>query len=371
MSEPARGTPPGPVPSPVSRSVDPSPVALSGNCLRGRQSAASPVRIAGEPAGRRLQQTPEQPPAELPPLGPSFILRATRLVLRCLGALPLTVAQDVGRAIGLVADLLPLGIARTTDRNLRICFPALDRPQRRALARRSLAETGALAAELGLVWLAGPPRALTHLRRADGVELLDRATRRGRGVLLLVPHLGNWELLNLWLAARGPFTALFAPARDPSLGEWIRHCRERSGARLVPTDAAGLRILLRALRSGETVAILPDQVPLRAGGVYAPFFGADALTMTLVGRLLRSSGATPLMGCALRIPGGFSLHFSDPEAGLADPDPTVAARALNASIEPLVRAAPAQYQWDYKRFKHPPPGREDPYRGARRQRPRQ
>lgn len=300
------------------------------------------------------------------PPSPSTTLRLTRLLLQGLAALPLLFARDLGRAMGLSADLAQLRIARTTDMNLRLCFPALPTSQRRRLARRSLAETGALAAEMGLVWLGSPPRALARVRRVDGLQALDDAERTRRGVLLLVPHLGNWELLNLWLAARCPFTALYAPARDPSLGDWIRRCRERSGARLVPTDASGIRSLVRALRRGETVGILPDQVPPRAGGVHAPFFGAEALTMTLVARLLRSTGATPLMGTALRHPAGFTLRFSAPRAGLDHADPAVAARALNESIEDVVLPALEQYQWDYKRFKRPPDGRADPYGRPRR-----
>lgn len=329
-----------------------------------RERSASPTSAAAAADADRIDGAAAASTAcePAPPPPPSLTLRATRALLYGFAALPLIVARDLGRAIGWSADLAQLRVARTTDLNLRRCFPTLPRAQRRHLARQSLAETGALAAELGLVWLASPPRALARVRRVEGIDRLDGAAALGRGVLLLVPHLGNWELLNLWLAARGPFTALYAPARDASLGEWIRHCRERSGARLVPTDAGGIRLLLRALRRGETVAILPDQVPPRDGGVHAPFFGADALTMTLVSRLLRSTGATPLMGCALRDPAGFVVRFSSPRADLDHPEPAVAARALNESIEDLVRPALAQYQWDYKRFKRPPTGMADPYR---------
>ncbi|MDZ7825461.1 MAG: hypothetical protein U5R48_04865 [Gammaproteobacteria bacterium] len=136
---------------------------------------------------------------------------------------------------------------------------------------------------------------------------------------------------------------------------------ERTGARLVPTDAGGIRALLQALRSGGMAGILPDQVPPRGAGRHASFLGRPALTMTLVQRLLRSTGAEALMATALRVPDGFQLHFRRPVAGLDAADPRRAARALNASVEECIALAPAQYQWSYKRFKHPPPGSPDPY----------
>jgi len=215
--------------------------------------------------------------------------------------------------------------------------------------------------EMGLVWRAPPQQALAGVHRIRGGELLDSAVESGRGLLILCPHLGNWELLNLWLASRGPFTALYEPLRDPALNAWIRRARQRTGARLVPTDAGGIRSLLRTLRSGGMAAVLPDQVPPRGAGRHAPFLGHPALTMTLVQRLLRATGAQALMATALRVPEGFELHFRRPVAGLDDADPQRAARALNASVEGCIALAPAQYQWSYKRFKHPPAGRLDPY----------
>jgi KDO2-lipid IV(A) lauroyltransferase len=215
--------------------------------------------------------------------------------------------------------------------------------------------------EMGLVWRAPPERALARVRRVRGAELLESALQARRGLLILGPHLGNWELLNLWLASRGPLTALHEPLRDPALDAWIRRARERSGARLVPTDASGVRALLRTLRAGGMAGILPDQVPPRGAGRHAPFLGRPALTMTLVQRLLRSTGADALMAMALRVPDGFELHFRRPASGLADADPQRAAQALNASVEDCIALAPEQYQWSYKRFKHPPPGHSDPY----------
>jgi KDO2-lipid IV(A) lauroyltransferase len=288
--------------------------------------------------------------------------RAAALALGACAALPLPLARALGRGLGRLAGLAGLREARTTRQNLDLCFPHEPPSVRARLARRSLAETGALATELGLAWCRPPAAALSTVREVRGAELLEDAARARRGVLLLAPHQGNWEVLNLWLAARGPFLALYEPARDAALDAWIRTRRERSGARLVPTDAGGIRELLRALRGGATVGILPDQVPPRSGGVHVPFFDQPALTMTLVPRLLRATGAAAVVGVAERIPGGFRIVVEPAPPGLDDADPRRAARTLNEAVETVVRRSPAQYQWDYKRFKRPPAGHPAPYR---------
>lgn len=285
--------------------------------------------------------------------------RLVAFAASALTPVPLPLARVSGRLLGRLGS--GTRAARTTRRNLELCaLPGL--PDERAdLARRSLEETGALLMEMGLVWRAPVPRALAQVRRIRGLALLEAARRSGRGLLVLSPHLGNWELLNLWLASRGPLTALYEPLPDPALDAWVRRARERAGARLVPTDAGGIRALVRTLRAGGTAGILPDQVPSRSAGRYASFLGRPALTMTLVRRLLRATGADALMATALRIPEGFELHFRRSVAGLDDADPERATRSLNASVEECLALAPAQYQWSYKRFKHPPAGRADPY----------
>jgi KDO2-lipid IV(A) lauroyltransferase len=130
---------------------------------------------------------------------------------------------------------------------------------------------------------------------------------------------------------------------------------------LLPAQPSGLRRVYHALQAGGLAALLPDQVPAARSGRYAPFFGRPALTMTLAHRLLRSTGAVPMLASARRRDGAFELSFSRvPEAG--QPDQPRALTAMNAAIEALVRTAPAQYQWEYRRFRRPPPGSPQPYR---------
>ncbi len=242
--------------------------------------------------------------------------------------------------------------------NLRRCFPQLDRRALKDLARSSLQHSAMLLTEMGTVftWPVEEWRRLA--RSVEGEQLL--AGRDGRGVLILVPHYGNWEFLALVLGQYS-VTALYDPPRQPALEPLIREARSRAGATLLPIDAGGLRGFYHALRSGGVTALLPDQVPERRAGVYAPFFGVPALTMTFAHRLLRRTDARAVLGAAVRCDGGFDIRFSELDAAIRDPDPAVSAAAMNASIEALVRTDPAQYQWEYKRFKRQPRGAANPY----------
>ncbi|HEX7034685.1 MAG TPA: lysophospholipid acyltransferase family protein [Pseudomonadales bacterium] len=286
-----------------------------------------------------------------------------RAAIGASGALSLENQRRIGRRLGRLAWRLDLEPARITRINLAACFPELAERDRRALARASLEHTGMLATELGAVFRWPRERWEALVVSVRGEELIEGAQAAGRGVLILIPHFGNWEFLALALGRYRP-TALYDPPRIPGLERPLRAARDRAGAKLLPIGAGGLRGFYRALAAGEMVALLPDQVPERHAGVYADFFGRPALTMTFVHRLLQRADPVVLLGSAMRCPGGFAVGYTDLGRALHGPDPAASARAMNRAIEALVRRDPAQYQWEYKRFKRPPPGTPDPYRRA-------
>lgn len=187
----------------------------------------------------------------------------------------------------------------------------------------------------------------------DGVELIDRARRDGRGVLLLAPHFGNWEILSLFLGAHCGLTALYDPPRVRGLDPIVRVGRARTGSVLLPATTGGVRKLYAALKSGGVVGLLPDQVPGAAAGEYAPFFGQSALTMTLAYRLVAKLQPNVMMAHARRLPhaAGFSLGFESlPQLETCASQSEFAA-LMNGAIERLVLTDRAQYQWEYKRLK--------------------
>ena len=287
---------------------------------------------------------------------PRGALRLAPPALQLFGRLPGALRRPLGRTIGLAVDLLGLRPARTTDVNLALADPRRPVRDRRALARRSLAEDGILALDCAAVWTGSVNARLHRVDPGPGVEALGSARAAGRGLLLLAPHLGNWELLNLWLQARlgtaeRPFTALYRPLRDPGLDAWLHDRRSRSGARLLPSDRAGLRGIARTLAAGGVVGVLPDQVPPRDAGVPAPFLGREALTTTLVRSLVRRRAAAVLAVAALRRGDRHEVHCLPAAADLGAADRRRAAAALNRTVEACIARAPAQYQWSYERFK--------------------
>ena len=282
--------------------------------------------------------------------------------LRLMGVLPLPANHAIGSLLGSLVAWLPSRARRIGRINIARCLPQLDAAAQRRLLRRSLREAGKTLTEMGIMWFASPRRIQRLVRETRGMALIEAAHASGKGVLFLTPHFGAWEISSLYHATAHPITCLYRPPRLRALEATLCRARSRTGARLVPTTAAGVRALYRALEDGEDAGLLPDQDPGR-GGVFAPFFGIPANTMVLVPRLLQRTGATALLAWAERLPWGrgYRLHVEPLPAAVHDPDPVAAATAMNAAIEDLVRRRPEQYQWSYKRFRVRPPGERTPF----------
>ncbi len=295
---------------------------------------------------------------------PSPLLAALIRIVVAVGArLPLRFLRALGSIAGAVVARFPFSPTKVTELNLRLGLPELGPRERRRLVRESLRQSAMTAFELPAVWGWSPEKLIRLEEDVVGEEALRRAIASGRGTLLLAPHTGNWEMLNHFLMRRGQLVVLYRPPRIAELDGFLRRVRERTGCRMVAASPAGLRPLLRALRANHLVMVLPDQEPLKAHGVHAPFFGVPALTMTLVSRLLARTGATALLVHAERRPSGrFRFYFRETSDRLDGDDPRASAAALNREIETSVRRRPEQYLWSYKRFLTAPPGEPTPYR---------
>jgi KDO2-lipid IV(A) lauroyltransferase len=279
-----------------------------------------------------------------------------KTLIRGFAILPMGVAQFLGALIGWLLWLIPNRLRRTTVSNVDLCLPELTDEERRRIARRSLIETGKTVTEVGAVWFWGTERLLDRIEEVTGEEHLQRAVDAKRGVVVLVPHLGNWEILSRYLQVKVPVLALYRPPRIVEMDAFIRQARERHGSEIVPADRTGLRRIVAALAAGGGFGVLPDQEPLKQHGVFAPFFGTAALTMTLVARLTRKYGAVALFGYSERTAaGGFRIRFLPGPEGLDSENLEFAATQLNRGVEECVRNCPEQYIWSYRRFRTRPP----------------
>lgn len=269
-------------------------------------------------------------------------------IFRIFSLLPLWVLHALGGAMGWVAFVASSAYRRRFLDNAALAG------YRFAQVRAAVAHAGRMAAELPRLWLGAAPPC-----RILGEDCLLRAHAAGRGIVFLTPHLGCFEMsaqavAQRWGAVHGPITVLYRPARQPWLARVMETARNRPGMLAVPTTLAGVRQMIKALRRGEAVGLLPDQVPPEGQGLWAPFFGRDAYTMTLAARLALQTGATVLLArCERRAWGrGFDLFLEPLAAPLAE---TLEAAVLqiNQSMEHVVRQCPQQYLWGYARYKQP------------------
>ncbi|WIV97307.1 lysophospholipid acyltransferase family protein [Kinneretia aquatilis] len=277
------------------------------------------------------------------------------LLLRLLSKCPLRLLH----AVGAMAGWLTFWASPTYRRRYRANVAQAGLAW--SAVRGGVAAAGRMIAELPWLWLRPPGTPLGERVRWDGAELIEQALQDRRGLVLMTPHLACFEICAQAYAerfaesAQAPITVLFRPARQAWLREVVDGSRGRPGLETAPANLAGVRQMIRALRQGHTIGLLPDQVPPEGLGVWAPFFGHPAYTMTLASRLLQQTGARALLiwGERLEKGRGFVVHVRPgPEIG-RELTPESAALHINRSMEELILQAPSQYLWGYHRYKQP------------------
>lgn len=284
--------------------------------------------------------------------------------LRVVGLLPLKLAQAIGKSAGLLAWKLGGRSRKVTDTNIQLCLPELSPQEQHELSRQSMMHTGMTALEIPMMWEWPVEKCLALIKETEGLELVEEALASGKGLILLAPHLGNWELAGLFFSSRYKMAALYSPPHIKEFEDYMIRVRGRLGAEPVRGDRKGLLRLMNLLKEGGIAGILPDQSPSRGkSNVFAPFFGTEVRTMTLVNKLIQKTEANVLVSYAERLPDskGFRIIVTEAVAGSGDADPVAGATAMNQSVEKAVRRAPEQYQWEYKRFRHLLPGTPNPY----------
>jgi KDO2-lipid IV(A) lauroyltransferase len=277
------------------------------------------------------------------------------LIFKLLALLPLGALRGLGSAIGLSMWLLNGRAAKVTRENIALCFPELSPAEQARLARESLQETAKTAMEAGAIWRHSWAWLQSNIVAMEGDEILRAKLAAGKGVLVLAPHHGNWEVVAPYLASVANLTAMYQPLDNPKMDELVLAGRSKLNITMAPTNRKGVMMLFKALQGGTIVGILPDQVPApESGGEVAPFMGQPALTMTLVQGLIQRTGCAVCSCYAERVAGGFKMVVIEADAQIYSQDPLTSVTGLNASVAACVRRAPAQYQWEYKRFRRLP-----------------
>ena len=275
-------------------------------------------------------------------------------ILAPFSLLPLRWSQAVGAKLGLFLIKCNRKRAHIAQCNLRSCFPEKRPEEIKQLVRLTAIESGKWFIESGYVWFRNPEY-LIRKTTVKNPELLADAYAKQRGVVIILPHLGNWELLNFYVPQNYPFGAMYKPLDTAWFERIVLRSRCRAGTSMFPTNSSGVRRAMKSLKKSHTVAILADHLPSVEAGIYAPFFGRPALTGKLTQTLLKSNHSEIILASALRKPNGegFEIEFHHVE-DISGKSVAAAAAAINQAIEESIRLAPEQYQWVYRRFGKPP-----------------
>ncbi len=275
--------------------------------------------------------------------------------LRLIGRCRLSTIQRIGWVLGTVLGYLPTQFREVSRKNIALCFPHQDQQWQDTLVRDSLRNTTITMLEYAMNWFWPMDKIMGYIATPDpaAFERFEKARAHGKGLILLSPHMGSWETMLGYLPTLGEATMMYRPLRMASLEEVVRTARERAGAHLVPATAGGIRDMLKTLKRNGIVVMLPDQVPMKSGGVMAPFFGVPALTMTLAAKLAARTGARVLVGYSARLGlgEGFKPDCVDVSDAIYGDDDVAAACAMNTALETVILHHPDQYVWSYKRFK--------------------
>lgn len=281
-----------------------------------------------------------------------------KLGLILVAKLPFSLAQRIGMGIGFMLFIFPNSVKKIVQINIKKCFADLSPQQQRKLLCNTLMHIGSNALEHPAWWIWPHEKFAPLIKTVQGEEHIRAAQQAGKNILILVPHLGAWEVLQRYMPRHYKCASMYRPLRIAAMEQFIKKARSKDGADILPLTRSGLREAYARLGRGEVMGVLPDQVPHRNGGVFAPFFGIPAWTTTFALKMAQKTQATVFMGYAKRLGcgKGFSIHFSLVNPDILNQDLAVAATAMNADIEACVREIPEQYQWGYKRFKIQPEG---------------
>ena len=268
------------------------------------------------------------------------------LLSRLIAILPLKTTHTLGACLGWIIHQMTPATAKLRRDNLRQSGLSTSEAELAHTLKQNISETGKSLLESLAIWQWPQARALSYIQGCTGWPLVEQALQTGKGLIFITPHLGCFEITSIYYAARHPITVLYRPPKKTWLSPLMQSGRQKGMVDLAPASAAGVRKLLQALKRGEAVGILPDQIPKRGEGEWAPFFGKPAYTMGLASKLAVKSGATVIMAFGERLPGGSGYHIHLHQvADISTPE------RLNAAIEQQIAQCPSQYLWQYDRYK--------------------
>lgn len=272
-----------------------------------------------------------------------------RLFLAFCSLLPLRANHSFGAFLGQLLFIFNSDAKNASKQNLEICFPNLSPGELRKLLKKVLIETGKSLTESGLIWNQSFKENTKLIRNIHGENYLESPKK----TILLVPHIGCWEITGRVIAEKRKITFMYRPLRSSKQNEYLFARRNQGNLTMASADKSGILKIQRALNNGELIGMLPDQDPGKDGGIMAPFFNKEVNTMTLLARLAKKHNAQVLMFWANRLEKGrgYDLNIEPVDLTGNGEDIESYTKVMNKSIESLIRKTPEQYMWGYRRFK--------------------
>lgn len=276
-------------------------------------------------------------------------------LLRLLTLFPYRWQVRIGASLGGLLYHLGIRRRRITETNIARCFPQLDIGAQKLLVKHTFRAAGIAIPETALAWW-GKDVDLAPLVEIEGMEHLQTALEKGKGVLLLGAHFTSLEISGRLLALQQPCYAMYRRHDNPLFEAVIKQSRETHLEGLI--ERRDMRKMIRTLREGKVVWYAPDQDFGSRSGVFAPFFGIQTATLVMTSKLAKVSGAPVLPFFSQHTEGnrGYRLIIRPPLADFPSGDDVADATRINAIIEEQVRKAPEQYLWLHRRFKTRPAG---------------
>lgn len=270
--------------------------------------------------------------------------------------LPLSVLHGLAAVGAYIAKNFNLSIYRSINANLILLNPDLPDGERHQKAEQILKNQLISTVDSLKSWAMPPKWSIEQIKTIHNLPILQAGLTHPNGLLLIVPHLGVWEMMNPWINTLGSPTIMYKPINHQALNQFVLESRQKTNATLVPTDASGVKAVFKTLKAGGFSVILPDHVPDPSGGVVVPFFGIETLSSTLASKLAQKTNCALVgLSCIRQDDGSYEVFCYDlSDSDLYHQDINIATTALNRAIEQIILPHFEHYMWGYRRFKHTP-----------------
>ncbi|MCH7383780.1 lysophospholipid acyltransferase family protein [Acinetobacter dispersus] len=276
-------------------------------------------------------------------------------LIKLISRQPIQLGRFFARLVATLVNTFPLSkLSKIIRLNIQIAFPEMEQQQRQQLTKQAIQNELTSYFEFLSIWGSTNEKNIKSIHRIQGEHYFHEAVAEKKGLVLVIPHFGTWEVMNSWLSKYTQMTILYKPVKNPDADQFVRDARSREQAHLVPTDESGVRQIFKALKQGGTTAILPDHTPDH-GGDMINYFGIPLASSSLSAKLIQKTKAKALLIYTKRNDqDGFDMYIEPINPQIYEGTAEDGTLIIHQTLEQLIRRYPEHYHWSYKRFRANP-----------------